>query len=211
MNRCTELYHNRFSVLITVDDNVSDEKEDINVEKVPVNNRLFGGGKNDKKRAKKKDERPVTDSSVGGAQSPPAEISEPEVSVNSNIESEGQVSYEVSFVQEPVESNKTKIESNLQELETTTRDVSVDGEPIHLEIEEIIAETDISTNEITRSDLSIVTENTEDNTDETIKNDTVTDSSQIADASLDDVIELLNCKEIKCSLNQGNSICSGTT
>ena len=162
-----------------------------------------------KKRAKKKDERPVIDSSVSGAKPPPVEISEPEVSVN--IESEGQVSYEVSFVQEPVESNTAKIESDLQELESTTRDASVDGEPIHLELEEIIAETDISTNEITRSDRSIVTENTEDNTDEIIKNDTavVTDSSQIADSSVDDVIELLNCKEIKCSLSQSN--CSDTT
>ena len=58
-----------------------------------------------------------------------------------------------------------------------------------------------------------MTENTEDNTDEIIKNDTVvvTDSSQIADSSVDDVIELLNCKEIKCSLSQGNSTCSDTT
>ena len=141
INRCTELYHNRFSVFITLDDSVSDEKEDINVEEIPVNTRLYGGGKNDKTRAKKKDERPVIDSSVSGAQPPPVEISEPEVSVNSNIESEGQVSYEMSFVQEPVESNTTKIESDLQELETTTRDASVDGEPIHLEIEEIIAKT----------------------------------------------------------------------
>ena len=89
----------------------------------------------------------------------------------------------------------------------------LDGEPIHLEIEEILAETVISTKEITRSDRSIVTENTEVNTNEIIKNDTavVTDSSQIADSAVDDVIELLNCKEIKCSLSQGNSTCSDTT
>ena len=54
INRCTELYHNRFSVLITLDDSVSDEKEDINVEEIPVNTRLYGGGKNDKKACEEK-------------------------------------------------------------------------------------------------------------------------------------------------------------
>ena len=195
-NTCKEFYNNRFSVLAVDDDSVSGEEHvSDDVEDILVNKRMYGGGKREKQHVKKQHEQSVVES-VGSVQSPPVQPV--------GIESEGRVSFEVPIVETNGISN---IQCELQDLETTTRDTSIDGERVQPH------EINISANESTRRDHSNVTDNKDDNISETPNNEksVLCDNSTIMDASVDEIIELLNCKENKNNENLSNSSCTNTT
>ena len=217
-----DFYYNRYDVLGKLDDTESEEEDASDVCEKPkqlhsndkkARLRLRGGGTKDRKRPSKDNLKP--------------------------------------------EDTQSNIESDLQEFETTAKDVNNDSELIHIEIEEIVPDVDITTNEITNCepseeiqeiipDVDITTneitncepseeidtkdnlsvnersvlnsksqtnDNIEDHDIDTTSNEksVLTEASHIADTSVAEIIELLNCKDNKDSIAKENIGCETST